>query len=93
MLNQDTITHTAHLAGLYIEASKSEKLQQDLNQILEWVTILQDLDTTQVEPLIHPTEVLNTWVEDIAKAGFTQEEALANAPLKNATHFLVPKVL
>ncbi|TAE09295.1 MAG: Asp-tRNA(Asn)/Glu-tRNA(Gln) amidotransferase subunit GatC [Bacteroidetes bacterium] len=92
MLTQETIAHTAHLAGLHLDATQSANMQQQLDQILAWVAVLQNIDTTNVEPLIHPTEVLNTWAEDIAKEGFTHTEALHNAPQHNESHFLVPKV-
>ena len=93
MLTTETIYHTAHLAGLHLTPEQALAMQTDLNQILEWVAILQTVDTTGVAPLIYPIENLNTWAEDTAIAGFTREEALQNAPQKNDTHFLVPKVL
>lgn len=93
MLTPEILTHTARLAGLSISELDADKMQAELTQILDWVRVLQEIDTQEVEPLIYPIEVLNAWVEDEPKLAYTQAEALQNAPKHNETSFLVAKVL
>ena len=54
---------------------------------------LNELDTKDVEPLSHPLEMTNVFREDEVQPSLTQEEALANAPLKSDKFFRVPKVV
>jgi aspartyl-tRNA(Asn)/glutamyl-tRNA(Gln) amidotransferase subunit C len=64
-----------------------------LNKILNWVDKLSELDTDNIEPLIHMTEEVNVMREDVAQNTVTHEEALRNAPKKDSDYIRVPKVL
>ena len=66
---------------------------QDLNKILNWVDQLRELDTENVEPLIHMSEEVNVMREDLAQNTVSHDEALKNAPRKDSDYFRVPKVL
>jgi len=65
----------------------------DLNKILNWMNKLNELNTDNVEPLIHMTEAVNVMREDVAQNTVSHEEALLNAPKKDSDYFRVPKVL
>ena len=58
-----------------------------------YVAQLQELDTTGVEPLAHGIEVRNVFRADVRGEALPREQALANAPKRNSTSFLVPAVL
>ncbi|QCR23344.1 Asp-tRNA(Asn)/Glu-tRNA(Gln) amidotransferase subunit GatC [Pontibacter sp. SGAir0037] len=88
-----TIRKLAHLARLEFNEEKEQEMLQDLNKILNWVDQLRELDTEQVEPLIHMTEEVNVMRNDIARNQITHEEGLLNAPRKDSDYFRVPKVL
>jgi aspartyl-tRNA(Asn)/glutamyl-tRNA(Gln) amidotransferase subunit C len=66
---------------------------EDLNTILEYMEQLNELDTSNVEPLSHVIEMTNVFREDVLRPGLTREEALRNAPAKTAKFFKVPKVI
>lgn len=88
-----TIRNLAHLARLEFNAEKEQEMLQDLNKILDWVDQLRELDTENVEPLIHMSEEVNVLREDVAINQISHEEALSNAPKKDSDYFRVPKVL
>lgn len=88
-----TIRKLAHLARLEFNEEKEQEMLQDLNKILNWVDQLRELDTAQVEPLIHMTQEVNVLREDIARNEISHEEGLMNAPKKDSDYFRVPKVL
>lgn len=92
-VNQQTLHKIAELARLEIPASEEAKMLADLNKILDWVDLLQELDTEGVEPLIHLSEEVNVFRADEAKQTLTTEQALVNAPDKENVFFSVPKVL
>lgn len=88
-----TIRSLAHLARLEFDETKEQEMLTDLNKILNWVDKLSELNTENIEPLIHMTEEVNVMREDIAQNTVTHEEALRNAPKKDSDYFRVPKVL
>lgn len=88
-----TIRKIAHLARLEFNEEKEQEVLQDLNKILNWVDQLRELDTENVEPLIHMSEEVNVLREDAVQNTVTHEEALLNAPKKDSDYFRVPKVL
>ena len=54
---------------------------------------LNELDTTDVDPLMHMHQGVNVFREDVAKNELTKEQGLFNAPQKNEDYFMVPKVM
>lgn len=87
------VGHIAKLAKLKFSDEEIEKLQSELNQVLQYIDKLNELNLDEVEPLenINPTE--NIFREDAVKPGITKEEALKNAPSKTDNFFKVPKVI
>ncbi|MCC9168750.1 Asp-tRNA(Asn)/Glu-tRNA(Gln) amidotransferase subunit GatC [Pontibacter harenae] len=88
-----TIRNLAHLARLEFNEEKEQEMLEDLNSILNMVDKLRELDTTQVEPLIHMSEEVNVMRDDVTQNTISHEEALRNAPKKDSDYFRVPKVL
>ena len=83
----------AKLARLNIKEDEKEQLMADFTQILDWVEKLKEIDTEDVEPLVHMSEEINRLREDEVKNQLTQEQALSNAPDADGQFFRVPKVI
>jgi len=64
-----------------------------LNEILDWVDQLRQLDTSNVEPLVHLSQEINVLRPDEARNSVSHQEGLRNAPRKDSDYFRVPKVL
>lgn len=92
-LSIDEVAKVALLARLRLSPAELETFTGQLNTIVEFVTHLQELDTTNVEPLAHGVEVRNVFREDVRGPSLPREAALANAPKRNLDSFLVPAVL
>ena len=92
-IEETIIDHIAHLARLEFEGEKKEAIKQDLDRIISFMDKLQEVDTTNVEPLIFMTNEINHLRKDVAKVTVTQEQALKNAPKKDSDYFRIPKVL
>jgi len=88
-----TIRNLAHLARFELNETKEQEMLTDLNKILNWVDKLRELDTENIEPLIHMSEEMNVMREDVAQNTVSHEEALRNAPKKDSDYFRVPKVM
>ena len=89
----NTIRNLAHLARLEFNETKEQEMLTGLNKILNWMEQLNELNTDNVEPLIHMSEEVNVMREDVAQNTVTHEEALRNAPKKDSDYFRVPKVM
>lgn len=92
-ITEDIVDHIAHLARLEFEGEKKEAITEDLERIVTFMDVLQEVDTDGVEPLIYMTNEINHLREDVVKDSVTHEEALRNAPKKDSDYFRIPKVL
>jgi len=92
-INNELFDQLANLARLEFTESERESLKDDLQDILKFIDQINEVDTTDVEPLIHISEAQNVFRKDQAKNNLTTEEALKNAPLRKDNFFAVPKVI
>lgn len=83
----------AKLARLKLSEDEVELFTTQLGQILEYVHILDQLETGNVEPMAHPIEVANVFREDSSRDSLPREDALTNAPKSDGKSFLVPPIL
>ena len=83
----------AHLARLEFENEAKVQIIQDLNNMLKLVDKLNELDTSNIEPLIYMSEEVNVLREDDVKQEITRREALKNSPKHDSDYFKVPKVI
>jgi aspartyl-tRNA(Asn)/glutamyl-tRNA(Gln) amidotransferase subunit C len=92
-VTKELIRKTAHLSRLQFSDEEEMKMGQDMTKIIDWMDKLNELDTTQVEPLIHIRSELNRLRPDIAEEPLYHDRALVNAPKKDSNYFRVPKVI
>ncbi len=87
------VEHIAALARLEFSEQEKEKFTHQLNDILKYVEKMNELDTSNVEPLSHVIELQNVFREDKVKPSTPTEDVLKNAPAKTEKYFKVPKVI
>ena len=92
-INRDTVDKLATLSRLEFNGKEKEEIINDLNRMLEFVSKLEELDTSSVAPLIYMNDEKNVLREDEVKQTISQKEALSNAPKKDSDYFKVPKVV
>ena len=92
-IDKETVDKIAHLARLEFESVAKEEIIKDMNNMLAFVEKLNELDTTNVEPLIYMSNEINVMRDDIVKHDITQQQALKNAPQHDSDYFKVPKVI
>jgi aspartyl-tRNA(Asn)/glutamyl-tRNA(Gln) amidotransferase subunit C len=92
-LTDQTVRHVANLARLALTDEEVATAKKDLTTIFNHIDKLNSVDTTQVEPLDHPTELMNHLREDVVGKTLSQEQVLSNAPSVEGAYFEVPKVL
>ncbi len=93
-VTKEDVHYVANLARLQLNDQEAEGLKEDMNKILGYIETLNELDTSNVEPLEHVTEITATiFRKDEANESLSHEEALKNAPDADSDYFRVPKVI
>ena len=87
------VRYTAKLARLHLSEDEITKFQAQLSQVLQYVEKLEQVNVEGVEPTAHANAIFNVLRKDESRPGFTQKEALANAPRQANGLFIVPKVI
>lgn len=92
-ISKQDVEHVALLARLALNDEEIEAYTQQLNSILGYMEKMNTLDTAGVEPTAHLLPLKNVFREDINIQGLPQDDALANAPDKEAGQFRVPRIV
>lgn len=83
----------AHLARLNVGEEETEKFTSQLNDILVYMDILNNIETAGIEPTTHAIDLTNAFREDNVKKSLGTKGTLANAPDEFGDFFRVPKVI
>ncbi len=89
----EEVKHIAQLAKLKFTDEELQDFTHSFNDILQYMEMLNRVDTVNVAPLSHPVEMTNVFRDDVLKQSVTTEEALKNAPDCDDEFFKVPKVI
>jgi aspartyl-tRNA(Asn)/glutamyl-tRNA(Gln) amidotransferase subunit C len=108
-VTEKDVSYVADLANLELSNDERVAMVRDLNSILDYIDRLNELDTSNVEPM---AQVSDRYGVDKSKQGsdrfayanredapeglrksLTHDAALANAPDADGTFFRVPKVI
>jgi aspartyl-tRNA(Asn)/glutamyl-tRNA(Gln) amidotransferase subunit C len=92
-LTRADVNKVALLARLELQASEMEAMTRDLGRIVQYVELLDELDTDGVEPMAHAMDLSNVFADDQVHASLDREAALANAPKRDEECYRVPAVL
>ena len=82
-----------NLSRLKLSDQEKESVANDLNNIFKMVEKLEEVDTSNVEPLIYITEQANLLREDEVLNQVDKSKALLNAPDADSDYFKVPTVI
>lgn len=108
-VTEQDVAYVAGLANLELSVDERTGMLRDLNSILDYIDRLNELDTSNVEPM---AQVSDRYGVDQSKQGsdrfayatrddiveglrksLSQQAALENAPDADGTFFRVPKVI
>jgi aspartyl-tRNA(Asn)/glutamyl-tRNA(Gln) amidotransferase subunit C len=92
-LDTNTINKIAKLARIRLSAEETNMLLKDMNSILDWVELLNEVNTDSIEPLTNISSSTLTKRKDEAKDINSSYEILQNSPDKLEGYFAVPKVV
>jgi len=92
-IDKKTVEDVAHLARIELNARELEKLSSQLEHILAFIDKLSSIDTDNIAPMSHVLAINNVLRKDEPTVSLPTEKALKNAPEKQGSFFVVPKVI
>lgn len=92
-ITRQDVENVALLARLELGEADIAKFTGHMNAILDYMDMLNKLDTTGVEPTAHVLPLQNIMRPDETKPSLPREQALASAPEQEDGYFKVPKIL
>ncbi|MEH6624840.1 MAG: Asp-tRNA(Asn)/Glu-tRNA(Gln) amidotransferase subunit GatC [Motiliproteus sp.] len=92
-LDRSDVEKIAHLARLQIDEADIPEYTENLSNILDLVNQMQSVDTSQVEPLAHPTDAVQRLRADEVTETNLREKLQTVSPAVEEGLFQVPKVI
>ena len=95
-ITDQEIRKVAELAQLALSAEELESMSRDMNGILEHISELNELDTSNVAPMaqvLFDAEETATLRDDIERVPLSNADAVRNASVSGQGYFKVPKVI
>ncbi len=95
-ITEREVRYVADLANLRLTDAEIGRMRAELEEILVYMDKLNELDTSDVEPMaqvLFDAGETATLREDAERATLGSETAVANAPLAGAGYFKVPLVI
>lgn len=93
-ITTNDVQNLAQLSNIQLSNKEASALKSDIENILSYVDMLGELDTTGVEPTYQVNDLKNVFREDAVDQGsVTRADLLAIAPESLDNQVKVPKVL
>lgn len=92
-VDEATVRRIARLARIKITDDEARELQKELTGILNWVEQLNEVDTSNVEPMTRVVPIKLKMRKDEVTDGNIADDIVRNAPHTDDHFFVVPKVV
>lgn len=92
MITIKDVEHVAKLARLELTEEEKELYTKQLGAVLEYVNQMNEVDTSNIEPMTQVVDFVNVMREDEVHYEHSKEELMKNAPEEEDGFFRVPKI-
>jgi len=92
-ISPDEVEKVSLLARLRLSGEELVKMTAQMGQILDYMELLGEVDTEQVEPMAHALDVSDVLRPDRVCPSLDRQQALAGAPSHDEECYRVPAVL
>ena len=90
VITDETIEYVGILAKLELSDEEKEAAKKDMGNMLNYIDMLNELDTDGVQPMSNVFPVKNVFREDVVTNGDGTEDTLKNAPSEKDSMYVVP---
>ncbi len=92
-LSEKDVLKIAKLSRIQLKGGQVQYFQKEISSILEWMTMLNEVDTKNIPQMMSVSDQTLPLREDIVHDGNIADEILKNAPNAGYGCFIVPKVV
>ncbi len=92
-ITKELVARVAELSRINLDESETQEMQNQMNEIVNYMDTLNQLDTNSVEPLSHVFNITNVMRDDVVESSVEREKILSNAPEHTDETFVVPKTV
>ena len=93
MISDETIAYIGILAKLELSGEEKERAKKDREEMVDYMDQLNELDTSDTEPVSHAFFMQNVFRKDVVTNGDGSKDTLANAPEKKDGGIKAPKTI
>ena len=86
MISDETMEYVGILAKLELSAEEREQAKKDMEQMLDYIDMLNTLDTEGVEPMSHIFPIHNVFREDVVENDDEHEKIWPMRRLRKTGH-------
>ncbi|KAF1086667.1 Aspartyl/glutamyl-tRNA(Asn/Gln) amidotransferase subunit C [Sporotomaculum syntrophicum] len=92
-ITEQNVEQVALFSRLELTEEDKAVYTESLNTILDYLDMLDKLDTNNIEPAAHVLSFKNVFREDKLQSSLAKELVLVNAPEEEAGCFKVPRIV
>ncbi len=92
-INEELIKYLESLARITLSEEEEKSIGGELQDILSYIDMLNELDTDSVEAMSHCQALTNVFRKDEVGESLSPDEIVANAPESRDGLFVVPKTV
>ena len=92
-LSQEDVLRVAKLARLKLNNEEISRFQEQLSKLLNYFSMLSEVDTENIEPTYQPFPIENMMGDDIIEPSLPAQTILLNAPACEGSGIKVKAVM
>ncbi|MEK9649599.1 MAG: Asp-tRNA(Asn)/Glu-tRNA(Gln) amidotransferase subunit GatC [Gammaproteobacteria bacterium] len=92
-MDKETVRTICYLSRLSLSEDGAKNMETDLDTILSMIDQLQEIDTSNIEPMFSPLEQTAIIHDDEVNSDNQKDAYLDQAPESDSNFFRVPKVV
>ena len=93
IITREIVDYAADLAKIRLDEEQKNRMQDEIGQLVNYMDILNEVDTDGITPVSHVFDVHNVFREDTIIDSYDRNELLKNAPVHTDSSVVVPKTV
>lgn len=91
-MEDEEVERVAFTARLDLDEEDKGRFSEEMEEILDWFSEIDEVETEDVEPAFHPIDLENEMRPDEVEDGLDRNEALENTEEEEEGFFKGPKI-
>ena len=92
-ISTEEVEHIAWLAKIELSQDEKARFTKQLNKILEYFELINEIDTEDIQPTSQVVEAISALREDRVNPSLSINDALSNTTHRDRGFFKAPKIV